>query len=164
VDPSQTASTLAAEPSDNDHDAADNATPAPTAPSAVRDDDKQTAWSAAAKLPARKPTPESPLTIDGFSRRRSGSVAPSQSQRSAWRLSFGTLRIQTCSETSSQQYLGPCRSTPRAGRIAVALTPQGSLVTLGRNYLAAGSGLVVLRQEPPPKLLIAASRTPPWLP
>ena len=68
VDPSQTASTLAAEPSDNDHAAADNATPSPTAPSAVRDDDKQTAWSAAAKLPARKPTPESPLTIDGFSR------------------------------------------------------------------------------------------------
>jgi len=58
VDPSQTASTQAAEVSDNDQAAAENAI----------DDDKQTARSAAAKPLARKSLQESPLTVNGFSR------------------------------------------------------------------------------------------------
>jgi len=70
VDPSQTTSTQAAEPSDDNQPAADNATAhhSLTAPSAFRDNDKQTASSAAPKPPARKRAPESALTVDGFSR------------------------------------------------------------------------------------------------
>jgi serine/threonine-protein kinase len=70
VDPSQTTSTQAAEPSDDNQHAADNATAhhSLTAPSAFRDNDKQTAPSAAPKPPARKRAPESALTVDGFSR------------------------------------------------------------------------------------------------
>jgi len=71
VDPSQTASTQAAEPSDDNQPAADNATAhhSLTAPSAFRDNDIQTASSVAPKPPARKRAPESALTVDGFSRR-----------------------------------------------------------------------------------------------
>jgi serine/threonine protein kinase len=70
VDPSQTTSTQAAEPSDDNQPAAGNATAhhSLTPPSPFRDKEKQTASSAAPKLPARKRAPESALTVDGFSR------------------------------------------------------------------------------------------------
>jgi serine/threonine-protein kinase len=70
VDPSQAASPQTAESSDHNQPAADNAAAHDpfTASSASRDDDKQTASSAAPKPPARKRAPESALTVDGFSR------------------------------------------------------------------------------------------------
>ncbi len=69
-DPFQTASPQAAESSDHNPPAADNATAhdSLTASAASRDDDKQTAPPAMPKPPARKRAPESALTADGFSR------------------------------------------------------------------------------------------------
>jgi serine/threonine protein kinase len=68
MDPSQTASTQAAELSDSDQAAAENATVSPPAPSVYRDGDKQTAWSTAATPSAQKSFLESPLAVGGFSR------------------------------------------------------------------------------------------------
>jgi len=70
IGPSQTASTQSAQSNDSDQPAGDNATAhdssnaGPFAPH----EDKQRAWSAARKAPARKQSPELPSTVDGFSR------------------------------------------------------------------------------------------------
>jgi len=70
ADPSRTATPQAVEPSENNQPAADNTTAydSPSAPAASRDNEKQSAWSAIPKPPVRKRTPESPLTVDGFTR------------------------------------------------------------------------------------------------
>jgi serine/threonine-protein kinase len=70
ADPFHAASPQAAESSDHNQPAADNATAhdSLTASSGSRDDDKQTAPPATPKPPARKRAPESALTVDGFSR------------------------------------------------------------------------------------------------
>jgi len=70
ADPSQTTAPQAVEPSDNNQPAADNTTAydSPNASAASREDEKQSAWSAIPKLPPRKRTPESSLTVDGFTR------------------------------------------------------------------------------------------------
>ena len=70
VDPSHTTSPQAVESSDHNQPAADNTTAhhPRNSPFAPRDDDKQTASSAAPTPPARKRAPESALTVDGFSR------------------------------------------------------------------------------------------------
>jgi serine/threonine protein kinase len=74
VDPSQTVSPKSLESSDRNQPAADNATARDSldSPSPSRDDDnnndKQTAPPATPKPSARKRPPESPSTVDGFSR------------------------------------------------------------------------------------------------
>jgi serine/threonine-protein kinase len=70
IDPSQTASPQAAESSDHNQPAADNAAAhdSLTASSASRDDEKQSAPPATSKPPTRKRASESALTVDGFSR------------------------------------------------------------------------------------------------
>jgi len=70
VDPFHPPSPQAFESSDHNQPAADNATAHDSlpAPSASRDDDKQTAPPATPKPPARKRASESALTVDGFSR------------------------------------------------------------------------------------------------
>ena len=70
VDPSQTASTQTPEQVDNNQPAPEKASAHDSAMAAAssREDEKQSAWPAVQKQPARKRAMESPSTVDGFSR------------------------------------------------------------------------------------------------
>lgn len=68
ADPSPTASTQAAEPSDGDQTAAKNATVSRTEHSALSADDREAGWSAADKPIGQERFQKSPETVDGYSR------------------------------------------------------------------------------------------------
>ena len=102
---SRTASTQSAQSGDNNQPAGDNAAAHGSSNSGpfVPREDKQTAWSAARRAPARKQSPELPSTVNSFKPTGcSRPAAPGRFLRSARRLSPGALRIWTCAKARSQ--------------------------------------------------------------